>query len=237
MINYHPSEAVLKEFVAGDLPVSVSVVVASHVEMCSECQSLVSQFTEKAAMDAFDVNEETLSIEEFDFSFDELGIDIVTQQEETVSLEMLETITAQPVEQAPILPVTVTEIEVSNTRVTLPRAIRSISLKEWQGIGKISRARLKLDDDERRMSLLHIAKGGNVPQHTHKGYEITLLLEGSFEDEMGSYKAGDFIWLDGKHTHNPMTKEGCVCLTVSSDALRFTQGVSKLINPLGKLIY
>ena len=113
---------------------------------------------------------------------------------------MLETITAQPVEQASILPVTVTEIEVSNTRVTLPRAIRSISLKEWQGIGKISRARLKLDDDERRMSLLHIAKGGNVPQHTHQGYEITLLLEGSFEDEMGSYQAGDFIWLDGKHT-------------------------------------
>ena len=75
MINYHPSEAVLKEFVAGDLPVSVSVVVASHVEMCSECQSLVSQFTEKAAMDVFDVNEETLSTEEFDFSFDESGIE------------------------------------------------------------------------------------------------------------------------------------------------------------------
>lgn len=235
MIKYHPSEAVLKEFVAGDLPVSVSVVVASHVEMCNECQSLVSQFTEKAAMDAFDVKEESLSIENFDFSFDDADID--TQQQDMALLEMFEAITDQPVEHTPVLPVTVTEIEISNTRVTLPRAIRSISLKEWQGIGKISRARLKLDDEERRMSLLHIAKGGNVPHHTHKGYEITLLLEGSFEDELGSYHAGDFIWLDGKHTHNPMTKEGCVCLTVSSDALRFTQGVSKLINPLGKLIY
>ncbi|MDB1125604.1 ChrR family anti-sigma-E factor [Vibrio algarum] len=250
MINYHPSEAVLKEFVAGTLPASVAIVVASHVEMCDECQSLVSQLTAQVAMEVFDVQEETLNIEDFDFNFDESELEVEsletqsfnaqlfeTQPQSVASLDMLEAITAQPVEKTATLPVTVKEIEVSGTRVALPRAMKSISLKEWQGIGKISRARLNLDDDERRMSLLHIAKGGNVPQHTHKGYEITLLLEGSFEDEMGSYHAGDFIWLDGKHTHNPMTQEGCVCLTVSSDALRFTQGVSQLINPLGKLIY
>jgi putative transcriptional regulator len=64
-----------------------------------------------------------------------------------------------------------------------------------------------------------------------------LLLEGSFEDEMGSYHEGDFIWLDGKHTHNPVTKEGCLCLTVASDSLHFTQGLTKMLNPIGKFIY
>ena len=104
-------------------------------------------------------------------------------------------------------------------------------------LGKISRARLDFEDDAHHTSLLHIDKDGQVPCHTHKGFEITLLLEGSFEDEMGVYNKGDFIWLDGNHTHQPATKEGCVCLTVSSDALYFTKGVSQLFNPLGKYIY
>jgi putative transcriptional regulator len=64
-----------------------------------------------------------------------------------------------------------------------------------------------------------------------------LLLQGSFEDEMGTYHAGDFIWLNGKHIHQPVTKTGCVCLTVSSDAIRFVKGVSQLLNPIGQFIY
>jgi putative transcriptional regulator len=54
---------------------------------------------------------------------------------------------------------------------------------------------------------------------------------------MGTYHEGDFIWLDGKHTHNPITKEGCLCLTVASDSLHFTQGLTKILNPIGKFIY
>ena len=126
---------------------------------------------------------------------------------------------------------------VSNTTFTIPRALNSVARKDWLNLGKISRARLDFDDESHHTSLLHIDKDGQVPCHTHKGFEITLLLEGSFEDEMGVYNKGDFIWLDGEHTHQPATKEGCVCLTVSSDALYFTKGVSQLFNPLGKYIY
>lgn len=164
---------------------------------------------------------------------------VVDSNNNATSIEatMLDQITRLPVEKAVTLPKTITEIEVSGQRIALPNAIKSLALKEWQGLGKISRARINLDDETRRTSLLHIDKGGSVPHHTHKGFEITLLLQGSFEDEMGTYHAGDFIWLSGEHTHNPVTQEGCVCLTVSSDALHFTQGVSQLFNPLGKLIY
>nr|WP_225310853.1 hypothetical protein [Vibrio fortis] len=38
---------------------------------------------------------------------------------------------------------------------------------------------------------------------------------------MGEYHKGDFIWLDGEHTHQPFTKEGCVCLTVSSVSILY----------------
>lgn len=223
MINYHPSLAVLKEFVAGTLPASVSIVVSSHVEMCQTCQAQIQQLTDAAATEAFEHQEA------FDFLSD--------SDDNSASIDMLNAIMSQPVDNVIPRPKTITEIEISGARITLPKAMKSIGLKEWQGIGKISRARLDLEDSAMRTSLLHIDKGGSVPQHSHKGFELTLLLDGSFEDEFGRYQKGDFIWLDETHSHTPTTTEGCVCLTVSSDALHFTQGVSQLLNPLGKLIY
>jgi len=84
---------------------------------------------------------------------------------------------------------------------------------------------------------LHIDADGEVPTHTHKGFEITLLLDGSFEDDMGTYHPGDFIELNGEHNHQPKTKEGCLCYTVADDALQFTEGFHKLFNPIGSLLY
>ena len=234
MIKFHPTQALLKQYVEGDLPASVAVVVASHVEMCSECQSSVARMSEQIASEAFEmesVGNDSVPPQEI-FSADMLS-DLQDEQD----LDMLAQIMDLPVDEQVMMPECPAELDIAGEQITLPRAINSIPMAEWKGIGKISRARLNLDDEERRMSLLHIDKGGAVPAHTHKGFEITLLLQGSFSDEMGEYQRGDFIWLDGEHTHNPVSEQGCVCLTVSSDALHFTQGVSQLFNPLGKLIY
>ncbi|MGO3300382.1 MAG: ChrR family anti-sigma-E factor, partial [Pseudoalteromonas sp.] len=42
---------------------------------------------------------------------------------------------------------------------------------------------------------------------------------------------------DGTHQHSPQTKNGCLCFTVVSSALHFNKGLSKLLNPIGNLIY
>ncbi len=236
MINYHPSLAVLTAFSQAELTDSVSLIVASHVEMCELCQQTLNELTEKAANDIF----ESDSIEAVDdiqmgsslseSSFFENIIDEITSCSDDISLidEMKPTASA---------PDRFKNISHKDKSISLPRALNSLNATPWQEVGKISRARFQFDDDERRLSLLAIDKGGQIPQHTHKGIEITLLLEGNFEDDMGHYQKGDFIWLDGQHTHSPVTQEGCICLTLVSDALHFTQGFSKLLNPLGKLIY
>jgi putative transcriptional regulator len=221
MINYHPHKPVLKSFVDGDLPASISIMIASHVELCDQCRTQVQLLTDQAAMLQFESNVEDCDTSDMDFD----------------ALAMIDTITQIMAENHDCLPQTVTEIAIAGQRIPLPRALKSVALNPWQGLGNLSRARLDLQDDERRMSLLYIAPGGSVPRHTHQGFEITLLLQGSFEDEMGHYHRGDFIWLDGNHTHQPITTDGCVCLTVSSDAIRFTQGMSQLLNPIGKFIY
>ncbi|MFA0056632.1 ChrR family anti-sigma-E factor [Vibrio echinoideorum] len=234
MIKHHPNAAILKDFVDGNIADSVSLIVSSHVELCEHCQKQVSMLTAQAADSAFESDTPVFESDTSGLQLSDSEMDALLSDDG--EFDSINQITAD-LSQAVEVVVEAQQETVSDTTFTIPRALNSIVRKDWMNLGKISRARLDFDDESHHTSLLHIDKDGQVPCHTHKGFEITLLLEGSFEDEMGVYNKGDFIWLDGDHTHQPATKEGCVCLTVSSDALYFTKGVSQLFNPLGKYIY
>ncbi|CAK3093730.1 putative transcriptional regulator [Vibrio crassostreae] len=238
MIKHHPNAAILKDFVDGNLADSVSLIVSSHVELCEHCQKQVSTLTAQAADSVFESDTSAFENDTAELKLSDSEMDAFLSDDEQFDFDFdaIDQITAD-LSQAVEVVVEAQQETVSNTTFTIPRALNSVVRKDWMNLGKISRARLDFDDESHHTSLLHIDKDGQVPCHTHKGFEITLLLEGSFEDEMGVYNKGDFIWLDGEHTHQPATKEGCVCLTVSSDALYFTKGVSQLFNPLGKYIY
>lgn len=236
MIKHHPNAAILKDFVDGNLADSVSLIVSSHVELCEHCQKQVSMLTAQAADSVFESDTSAFENDTAGLKLSDSEVDAFLSDDGEFDFDAIDQITAD-LSQAVEVVVEAQQETVSNTTFTIPRALNSVARKDWLNLGKISRARLDFDDESHHTSLLHIDKDGQVPCHTHKGFEITLLLEGSFEDEMGVYNKGDFIWLDGEHTHQPATKEGCVCLTVSSDALYFTKGVSQLFNPLGKYIY
>lgn len=228
MIKHHPKSELLNAFVLGELPASVSAAVAIHVEMCPCCQDKVAQLTEAQASQFFS--------SELPQEDDQLIGMMDTIIDDDLS-DMLGDITSdESLSPVPEIQVAETQ-EIKGMAYQLPTALRNVDMNSWFNIGKLSRAKLEIEDGPIHTHLLHIDKEGEVPTHTHKGFELTLLLEGSFEDEMGTYHKGDFIWLDGEHTHQPITKEGCLCLTVVNDALHFTQGFSKLLNPIGNLIY
>ena len=236
MIKHHPNAAILKDFVDGTLADSVSLIVSSHVELCEHCQQQVSMLTAQAADSVFESDPSAFESDTSGLQLSDSEMDAFLSDDGEFDFNAIAQITADSSQAIEVTP-EVQQVTVADTTFTIPRALNSVARKDWMNLGKISRARLDFDDEAHHTSLLHIDKDGQVPCHTHKGFEITLLLEGSFEDEMGVYNKGDFIWLDGDHTHQPATKEGCVCLTVSSDALYFTKGVSQLFNPLGKYIY
>ncbi|EAP95879.1 ChrR family anti-sigma-E factor [Vibrio splendidus] len=236
MIKHHPNAAILKDFVDGTLADSVSLIVSSHVELCEHCQQQVSMLTAQAADSVFESDTSAFESDTSGLQLSDSEMDAFLSDDGEFDFDAIAQITADSSQAIEVTP-EVQQVTVADTTFTIPRALNSVARKDWMNLGKISRARLDFDDEAHHTSLLHIDKDGQVPCHTHKGFEITLLLEGSFEDEMGVYNKGDFIWLDGDHTHQPATKEGCVCLTVSSDALYFTKGVSQLFNPLGKYIY
>lgn len=220
MINYHPTNELLMQYVKGDLPASISIAIAIHCQYCDECQQQVEMLTQENA------------VASFEFSSDDLHGDLAFEGME----EMLFAITSDDEISEQVLSKE-SVISVKGNKYTLPRALNNVGMSNWRSLGKLSRSSLNLEEGAVHSHLLHIEAGGEVPCHTHKGYEITLLLDGSFEDEMGRYSKGDFIMLDGQHNHQPKTKEGCLCYTVADDALHFTQGIHKLFNPIGGLIY
>ncbi len=233
MIKHHPKFELIQSFVNGELPASLSAGIAVHAEMCPKCSQIISQLTEQVAETTFEINMLDKAASENNLTglkFNELSeteinaesmIDLITDSNDTfqVEPELFKTIT------------------LNNKAYKLPNALKNMPLSKTLHMGKLSRARIQLNENEIHASLLQIEPGGAVPQHTHKGFELTLLLDGSFNDENGVYVKGDFIMLDGSHTHSPVSAEGCLCFTVANDALHFTKGINKLLNPIGTFIY
>ncbi|WP_371188624.1 ChrR family anti-sigma-E factor [Thalassotalea maritima] len=229
MIKHHPNKELLQAFACGDLPASMSAAIAMHNEMCPNCQGAVTSITEQHAECSFELTDSNVIADGFANSdhASMLGFDMDAMIDSITTDSRVDSIAIRK-------PVTAT---VNGKIYQLPRALQSMDINRWISIGKLSRARVELNEGEVHSSLLHIEPGGTVPEHTHNGYEVTLLLDGSFSDDMGEYSKGDFIVLDGSHKHQPVTKEGCLCFTVANDALHFTQGLNKLLNPFGNLIY
>jgi putative transcriptional regulator len=230
MITHHPKHELLSAFVEGELPASLSAAIAVHAELCEICANNIKHLTDESAANTFSADSSI-----YNAYSDKKVSDKPTNIDASYAL-MIDAITddesiSETTQQDPL------EIEINCSTYQLPTALRSMPMTGWQKMGKLSRSRLHLNEGSLHSSLLHIEKNGGVPSHTHKGFELTLLLEGSFQDELGTYVKGDFIWLTNKNTHTPHTTEGCLCYTVADDALQFTQGFSKLLNPIGAFIY
>lgn len=236
MIKYHPNQDLLTLHAKGELPLSLSIAVSAHCELCAECTEKVTALTLAASDENFAMSQVSTDNTQMNAALDAdlealladmMSDDSVLDNAPAATIGASENISAS----ANI------STNVKGQDYTLPRAFRQQLVNHWQGIGKVSRLRLDTGENQARASLLHIAENGEIPQHSHKGEELTLLLAGEFSDEYNTYTAGDFILLNGEHEHSPKTVEGCLCYTVVDAPLYFTKGISKLLNPIGELIY
>ncbi|MDT8345193.1 MAG: ChrR family anti-sigma-E factor [Thermohalobaculum sp.] len=85
-----------------------------------------------------------------------------------------------------------------------------------------------------KVSLLRARPGARIPQHTHAGREITLVLAGALQDGAEVYRAGDVAINTDADDHCPqiVSDETCYCLIVMSGGLRFTGRFSRALNLL-----
>lgn len=226
MIKHHPKFELIQSFVNGELPASLSAGIAIHADMCSECKQQIGQLTEQLSYASFEeVTPDRFSVDETETNFANVDFEqAIAAITESSDIDIVE----PPIEK---------NITFKDKVYSLPSVLNNMALGKTANIGKLARARIQLDENEIHSSLLHIEPGGSVPEHTHNGFELTVLIAGKFSDEKGEYVPGDFIMLDKKHQHHPVSEKGCLCFTVANDSLHFTQGINKLLNPIGAFIY
>ncbi|CAH1539865.1 Putative transcriptional activator ChrR [Vibrio owensii] len=219
-MNKHPDKTLLEAYASGSIDAVSGLVVATHLETCPKCRAYVNEIeAEQASVAVGDI------ASEYDADFDFMFNDIITTEPTPESVVIKD----------------IAKVEVAGKDFKLPKTLSRFSdlVGEWKSYGgKVYSAQLDLGEDA-RVNLMYISEDVRIPQHTHKGQESTLVLHGGFSDEDGHYEAGDMMVRDGSVKHSPFTKPGedCLCLTVLTEPMIFTQGVARIFNMFGKGMY
>ena len=117
----------------------------------------------------------------------------------------------------------------------IPQPLANMPIGRWRWLGPGMRyARVEMPDDlVHNLILLRVPPGRTMPEHSHSGEEITLVLNGGFSDGNAHYGVGDLVLEDEKTTHAPIVDEGeeCICLAAVQGPMRIKGLIGKLIQP------
>lgn len=222
MIKFHPSAEQLTDFAAGVMLPANALMVSAHCDMCSKCQASVDARTEQMAK----IMQSETSSEHTDNKL----------------ADMLAEIIAQPRSSSPSAYVSDNrQIELDGRFFTVPRTLARYTqrLGNWSKlVGKIWQAPVEIGGDQ-VANFIFMENGGRVPEHTHRGNELTLVINGEFSDGLQDYDSGDFIAMNGDDVHQPYSNatEGCLVFTILDKPLHFTSGVARMINPFSHLFF
>ncbi|MET0071193.1 MAG: ChrR family anti-sigma-E factor [Candidatus Thiodiazotropha sp.] len=213
-IDHHPDDATIFAYAAGAVTEGFSLVLAAHMELCPHCR--------KRMASANAVGGELLSglrpVAMSAGGIEALWSRVEDDGEETAAEPGLPApVDGVPGILAPYLPQGLDSLQ---WRSLLP-GIRQFVLNGVEsGRGSVR--------------LLSIAPGTRIPEHTHMGGELTLVIKGAYEDEVGRFAGGDLADLDASVRHQPVVvgDEPCVCLIATDDRLCFTGVFSRMVQPL-----
>lgn len=107
----------------------------------------------------------------------------------------------------------------------------------WRALGGGMRQQILSCDSGGSLRLLFIPPGRCVPEHGHRGLEMTLVLDGSFSDREGRFGRGDVETAHDDIDHQPMAGRDrpCICLVATDAPLRFRELLPRLMQPLFRI--
>lgn len=213
MTQWHPNPDQLVEFAAGSCRPGVSIAISVHLHYCTQCRQTLSELESASAV-----------------LFEQQAPAPVA---DTAFASLMDRIQHEPAAPAPAAkPVQPGRFPRALTAL-LPDTLEQLN---WQQPMKNLRVTRLLDDGDLIIGLHHMKAGGRVPNHQHRGEEISVVLEGGFSDQLGSYAEGDFIRRSGKDTHSPQADahEDCLILSVVEAPVKLTGPLGWILNPFLK---
>lgn len=211
-IKHHLSENLLIAYAAGNLPEAFSLLIATHISMCDQCRAGL------AAHEAVG------------------GALIATSETAIVSDDLMaRTMAALSAPTAPF-------IEAAHAVSTTPAVLQDyiggdLDAVRWSSLGRGVRQCILKTDKAASARLLYIPAGQAVPDHGHRGTELTLVLQGAFADSKDRFGPGDVEIADEDLNHQPIAEMGddCICLAVTDAPLRFNGLVPRILQPLFRI--
>lgn len=212
-IQHHIPQDLVRAYVAGTLSHGYSMVVAAHVSMCDDCRALLAA-EEMAAGAVLELQQPEASAAPTDLR------DRV--------LSMLDG--PEPGDDSAPAP------RMGVYPGPVAKALNGAEPR-WRSLGAGIRQAVLHAGTEGSVRLLWIPPGRAVPDHGHKGLELTMVLQGSFHDETGRFGVGDVEVADDELRHTPVADAGevCICLAATDAPLKFQSLVPRLLQPLFRI--
>lgn len=220
MVSYHPDSRFLTDFASANLSLAEAVCVSAHLEFCDKCRGHVQQLKEVGAHLLSHIEPVELEVDSFERTMSRLAHG------------------AQP--QAAAAPVdSDSSVDEACASMFLPRVVRRLSSGgldklRWAQFGHALRiAPLPIAGERKETSIYDIKAGCQMPEHEHRGEEITVLLQGSFSDADGSYSRGDFLVRNAGEAHQPTATQDddCICLVCLERPVRAKAWFYRLAEP------
>ena len=206
-IKHHLTEPLLMGYAAGTLPEAFNLVVATHITMCDDCRAALAGYD--AVGGEIMLDSDAVSVAEDALAATMAMIDSGFGAEKPVPVRTQNTVLPGPLQDY-------VKGDLDNLK--------------WRKVGgDVSQMVLKTSRDA-SVRLLRIPAGTAMPDHGHRGTELTLVLQGAFMDEHDHFGTGDVEVANEDMHHTPVAEAGmdCICLAASDAPLRFNGIIPRL---------
>ena len=218
-IRHHMSDELLLDYASGSLSESWSLAVATHMALCPACRKRLAVMEMAGGAMLNDIQPDKQDKADADWQV----------MKKLLRAEAVPVPVAKPA-----------QINVSDMAGVLPEPLRSyvggdVDTLKWRKLGPGAYQFPIVTGDKRaKVRLLRIPAGKPVPEHTHGGRELTVVLAGSFRDGTDVFYRGDFEEADEDLMHQPIANEGedCICLAVTDAPLKFKSWLVRLVQPV-----
>lgn len=208
-IKHHLTDALLMGYSAGTLPEGFSLVVATHISLCDECRARMHEFDAVGGAVVDDETPVDVSADSFAATLELIAKDDAPQHEATPA-------------RTGLFPTPLQDYVGGD-----------LSSVKWRKVGGGVRQAILKTDKSASVRLLHIPAGVAVPDHGHRGTELTLVLQGAFVDETDRFAVGDIEVATEELDHQPVAElgEDCICLAATDAPLRFNGLIPRIAQP------
>ncbi|MFT7057900.1 MAG: putative transcriptional regulator [Pseudorhodobacter sp.] len=210
-IRHHISDPLLMAYSAGQLPEAFSLVLATHLSLCDECRARMG-------------------------TFDAIGGAVVAATDSVDMAEGSLAATLTRIQSAPPAPTP------SRRQGVFPGPLADyvggdLSAVKWRSLGMGVRQAILPTTSDASARLLYIPAGQYVPDHGHRGTELTLVLQGAFRDETDRFGPGDLEIANEDLNHQPIAEAGldCICLAATDAPLRFNGLLARIAQPFFRI--